>query len=175
MIAKRLKEQLAVAEANYRKQVDAANDKARRETDIQRRAYYEQEVALQNAILAQRNITRAAQQIRESDELSHQALLAAIVDNGTRYIETLWLNLMNAMIAEMPASGPGGPGGGGGPLPTPYTPGVAGGGFTPAAAARGSSSSGSVNVSLVVNGTNEEAVIREVVSSVREAWRRMGA
>ena len=171
-IAKRLKEQLAVAEASYRKQVDAANDKARKETDIQRRAYYEQEVALQNAILAQRNITLAAQQIRSSDELRHQTLLTEITRNGAQYIETLWLNLMNAMIAGMPASGPGGPGGGGGPLPTPYTPGVAGGGLpSPAAAAR---NAGGVNITFTVNGVSEQAVIREVTANVREAFRRLG-
>lgn len=181
VIAKRLKEQLVTLEANYRKQVDATNDAARKATDIQRAAYREQEVALQNAIMAQRNITLAAQQIRSGDELRHQTLLTAIVANGAQYIETLWLNLMNGLIAGMPAGGGsqfppliigGGPGGGGGPLPTPYTPGVAGGGLpSPQAAAR---NSGGVNIALTVHGVSEEAVIREVTSNIREAYRRLG-
>jgi hypothetical protein len=175
VIAARLKEQLATQDAAYRKQVDAANANARKLADVQRAAYQVQEVALQNAILAQNNLINAGNRTRENEELRHQTLVSSIVENGTRYIETTWLNLMNAMIAAMPGTGAGGgPGGGGGPLPTPYTPGVAGGGFTPAAAAR-SSSGGNVNVSFVVNGTSEEAVMREVRSAYREAARRMGA
>src|SRR5690606_2547951 len=110
-----------------------------------------------------------------------QQMLGTITDYGAQYIETREAEMWRRRGEMVPGSGGsqfppliigGGPGGGGGPLPSPYTPGVAGGRLpSPSAGARG----GNVNVSLVVNGANEEVVIREVVSSVREAWRRMGA